>query len=572
MNAPAPTPHDAVHLHVESPSGRDTIRVTPDLLQSRLTEVLRRQGLPLNARCGQRGLCDGCLVELLEGSLPRATGEGAFAATNGDSVKVRACECRAGDASIRIPRRSLLGHEPLVISEFSLGVSYAHDPLLAGPSVNDDTPSLGAAVDVGTTTVALVLVDLDSGRIVGKAAAFNRQMHLGDDVLTRINLCSTDPAMLGDLQRALVSQTLAPLLSEALRQSDMSESQRNSARIEGLIVAGNTTMLHLLAGVDPSSIGIAPFTPTFLDHRVLSAGDVSLRWPVHDDPLGDRLAETRIHLLPGAAGYVGADLVAGAVSSGLIYDPGPSLLVDVGTNGEIILKHGETFLGCATAAGPAFEGAGLLCGIRAGKGAIHRVRMEDQPLRIHAEVIGGDRPIGLCGSAYIDLLAEGRRLDLISASGRFQPASVDDAQQLLAPHEPHGLALRVGSASGGQDVLLAETDIANLLQAKAAIAAGVLTLLDHAGLTPAQVRHVYLAGGFGTRLNHAHAIATGLLPGFAPTQIRVVGNSSLAGALLALLDRSALDEMTRLAQRIRVVELNLVPTFEDRFIEQLQLP
>jgi uncharacterized 2Fe-2S/4Fe-4S cluster protein (DUF4445 family) len=396
------------------------------------------------------------------------------------------------------------------------------------------------AIDIGTTTVAVLVTDLRDGRVLAGAANFNKQMHLGDDVLTRINLCSTDPAQLQHLHDLVVKETIRPLLDEAL-------AKVAGGQLRCMTVAANTTMLHLFAGIDPSPMGVAPFTPVFLEHRVIHLPEFPCA----------------IHLLPGAAAYVGADLTAGAFATGLVYDEGPALLVDVGTNGEIILKRGEHLYGCATAAGPAFEGAGLTNGVRATAGAIAHIAIAREPFALRIEKIGTGAPIGLCGTAYIDFLAEGRETGLLNDRGRF----VEAFHAHTEPWKDYGRAIPIA-----RDIVITEIDIAGLLQAKAAIAAGILTLLERIGLKPAQIKTLYLAGGFGLHLVKEHAIGCGLLPGFVPEQIEVVGNTSLAGAYLALLDCGALDEIARAGQKMDVIELNLDPGFEDRFVEQLSLP
>ena len=360
-----------MNLTIETAKGRQLLTVTDTERALRLSDLLRRKHFPLNTRCGQRGLCDGCVIELLAGHLTNmATGE----TIAGTGQAVRGCEYRLahdGPVTMRIPPRSLLAYEPQVVSEFKTNVPRAHDPLwqqvaipanglagiqrrrplrsavelpagavatleyrcdhwlVTGVSTTPEPQPLGVAVDIGTTTVALLVCDLRDGRVLAGAANFNRQMHLGDDVLTRINLCSTDPTQLKHLQDLIIEETLKPLLNEALGKVGATLAQ-----VRCMTVAANTTMLHLFAGIDPSSMGLAPFTATFLEHRLVTVPG----WPF------------TIHLLPGAAAYVGADLTAGAFATGLVYDEGPSLLVDVGTNGEIILKRGQHLSGCATAA------------------------------------------------------------------------------------------------------------------------------------------------------------------------------------------------------------------------------
>ncbi len=564
-----------MELEVESPKGAQRLAVPADLADKPLTELLRRHGLPLNTRCGQRGLCDGCRVDLVAGQLQHIE-TGAAVTANGDT-NVQACAHRLADdahAAIRIPDRSLTAYEPQVVSEFYVSVPYAHDPLWSRADAHPPAPAaggppLGAAIDVGTTTVALLLVNLDTGQIVGRASSFNRQMHLGDDVLTRINLCLSDPSLIGRLQEAIVNETISPLLDEAVRQASESRDQ-----VVALCCAGNTTMLHLLAGVDPSPMGVAPFTPAFLDHRVLQLSSLDFRWPRHHAPAYPRdHASPNVHLLPGAAAYVGADLTAGIVATGMQYRTDTCLLVDVGTNGEIILKHGDTLLGCATAAGPAFEGGGLTDGIRAGRGAISHIHFETDPFDVRTAVIGADKPIGICGSAYIDYLAEGVRTGLLGPSGRMETDNLPGLDKhLTAPGDCHGQGLRLARAKGNKPIVICESDVAKLLQAKAAIAAGILTLLARAGLEPKDVATVFLAGGFGMHVNIDNALACGLLPGFTRDQITLVGNTSLAGALMTLLDKTLLHEVAGVGQRIDIVELNLDPGFEDRYIDQLSLP
>ena len=544
---PVPT-----RLDVELPDGRRELIV--DSTDS-ISVLLRRAGLPLNTRCGERGLCDGCHIELREGRLVHAN-SGRMDTAIEQSGVIRACEYRVSEgteASFRVPARSLLGHELQVITDFSVNVSIAHWPLGAG---------LGIAIDVGTTTVALLLVDLTDGRILARAAGANRQIALGDNVLTRINLCMTNTRMVSRLQDAIVDETIRPLLARALLEADAEEDD-----IACMAVVGNTTMLHLLAGVDPTPMGVAPFSPSFVEHRSLHAEDLDLR--PHARSAAGRPV---VHLLPGAAAYVGADISAGIIATGLLYDDGPSLLVDVGTNGEIVLKHGDRLYGAATAAGPAFEGVGLTCGMRAGNGAIAHVRYAHDPLDLRTDVIGSGEPRGLCGSAYIDVLAHARRVGLLGPMGRLASNNGDASTARFVASSHAGRALRIADGDNDRDIVVTEADIARLLPAKAAIAAGILTLLERAGLRADDVETVYLAGGFGMHLDPTSAVSCGLLPGLSPSRIQPVGNSALAGAYLALLDAGILEELIRISPRIEILELNLDPDFEGRYIEQLTLP
>lgn len=334
-------------------------------------------------------------------------------------------------------------------------------------------------------------------------------------------------------------------------------------------MAGNTTMLHLLVGADPTPLGIAPFTPRFIAGRQVRASEIKL--------VAEGLApETPIQLLPGIAAYIGADITAGIFASGMGFDATPSLLVDIGTNGEIVLQSGGKLTACATAAGPAFEGCGLRCGTRAREGAVSDLRVGLDPFGIELKTIG-DIPLaranGLCGSAYVDFLATARAAGLLTPAGRFVSAVWKHHIPTSHQHVEDGeRALCLAEGNGSGPLRISEVDVALLLQAKAAIGAGIEILLETAGIGAADVGRLYLAGGFGMHLNVAHAIAVGLLPGFREEQVHVVGNTALAGALLALVDRTTLEEMENLRMQVAVIELNLADGFEDRYVEHLMLP
>ena len=522
---------------------------------SSLADALAAGGLPLNTRCGQRGLCRGCEVELREGS---ATIDGASIVA---PATIKACRAHIADAAtIHLPARSRVEHRPQVSETFEIAVPYAHQPLFPCVPGERDT---AFAVDVGTTTVVVLLVDLTTGDVLSRAGAFNEQIRFGDNVITRIEAARL-PENLAAMQRAIVTETIQPLLLQACERAG-----RTPARIAGGAIAGNTTMLHLLVGEDPTPLGVAPFTPRFLAGRQISAADIQL------SNVAGLAPETPIQLLPGIAAYIGADITAGILATGMMFDAKPSLLVDIGTNGEIVLSANGKLFGCATAAGPAFGGCGLRCGTRARDGAVSDLHLSLNPFRLDAGIIG-KIPLasagGICGSAYVDFLATARGCGLLGANGRFDLPTWNN---LPAQHQflhDGRRAFRLAAKNGADDLRISEVDVALLLQAKAAIGAGIEALLDAAGIRAADVGRVYLAGGFGMHLDVAHAIAIGLLPGFAVEQVRVVGNTSLAGALLALVDKTTLAEMENLRAQVEVVELNLTDGFEDRYVEHLLLP
>ncbi len=509
-----------------------------------LAEVLAAHGKPLNTRCGHRGLCQGCEIEFLEGTLQSAGSR---------SIKppqiIRACQVHLdGPASIRIPAHSRMEHRPQVSDTFRISVPYAHQPRYEG--------SLAFAVDVGTTTVALLLLDLENGEILARASGFNGQIRFGDNVLTRIDAASTREGALGQMQQAVVRETIDPLLRQACERAG-----RSIKEVAGGTVAGNTTMLHLLMGEDPSPLGVVPFTPRFIASRETSLSAIGMH-------IAGRGKDCPVFLLPGIGAYIGADIVAGIFATGMAYDKRPSLLVDVGTNGEIVLQNEGRLFACATAAGPAFEGSGLRCGARAREGAISDIRIDGG--HVHATAIGNvpaSLATGICGSAYINFLAEARRCGLLQPMGRLNTTAW---QKLPAKYRNEEDDERAVCIAGSQ--VISEVDVALLLQAKAAIGAGIETLLEHAGIAADALGNIYLAGGFGMHLHVADAIQIGLLQGMRTDQVQVVGNTSLAGAMIALLDRSTLPEMEAIRSGVIVLELNLQQDFEERFIDHLLLP
>ena len=536
-------------LHITTSGAEQTLHPDRRTDPPRLSELLARKGLALNTRCNCRGLCAGCTVLLESGQL-RNRSDGKPVATPGSLLACQHEWAPGAAASIRIPARSLLAHRPSVADDFEIKVPTGDAPLFPG--------ELGFAVDIGTTTVVVLLAELATGRILSRASGFNQQIRFGDDVLTRIQLCHSQPGMVEKLQEAICRDTLLPLAREACEKAGIEVE-----RVGGMSVAANTTMLHLLFGVDPSPMGVAPFIPRFLEYRVR---------PLHELGITE-LPNMPVHALPGLAAYVGADIAAGVFATGLHYETEPVLLVDAGTNGEIVLTKGNRMYACATAAGPAFEGCGLTCGMRATDGAIEEIsicRSPDGGLVLGLKTIG-NRPLaqtpGICGSAYIDFLAQGRSCGLLTESGRFDPEVMAAAPAWFGNAE-YGRALLLCGENGPR---ITEPDVALLLQAKAAIGAGIETLLECEGLKPADVRKVYLAGGFGMHMDVTHATGCGLLPGFAPEQVEAVGNTSLGGAYLAMLDRSVIEELEGARSRAEIVELNLDPGFEDRYIENLRL-
>jgi uncharacterized 2Fe-2S/4Fe-4S cluster protein (DUF4445 family) len=346
----------------------------------------------------------------------------------------------------------------------------------------------------------------------------------------------------------------------------------NPAEIDNAAVAGNPTMIHLLLGLDPEYIRLEPYTPTTNQPPLLRAREVGLTM----NP------EAFVLFAPGVGSYVGGDITAGLLQTPLVNEAAASelrLFIDIGTNGEIVFGNGEWLMACACSAGPAFEGAGISCGMRAMRGAIERVRIERASGRVEYSVAGGAKPRGLCGSGMIDLLAELFSAGLLEPSGKFA-AERCGTRIRRAAESARNLAFVVvpaAESAGGEDIIISEQDIQNLLRTKAAVYSAIGLMLKAAGV-PAEngpasaLSEVYVAGGFGRFLDIQKSIFIGLLPDLPLERFKYLGNSSLAGARAMLLSAKARAEVAAVAHRITYLELNADPAYMDEYTAALFLP
>ena len=414
-------------------------------------------------------------------------------------------------------------------------------------------PAYGLGVDIGTTTLACYLVDLGTGGIVATASGLNEQRAFGADVISRIAAASTGPEGLESL-RARIARQITDLGRGLL--------EGVGSRPEDLLsiaIAGNTTMLHLAAGILPTAIAAAPFPPVFTEAHRASANELGLGFP---EACG-------VWLLPGVSGYVGADIVSGIAALGISSRPGRELLLDIGTNGEIALGGAEGIWCCATAAGPAFEGAGIGMGMGGVTGAIDGVWLDGDSIGF--SVIGGGPPKGLCGSGVLDALAVFLEVGLVDQTGR-----IPDGEE-LASLPPALAALRsenegMARLSIGGGVWLSQADLRNLQLAISAIGAGIEVLLARSGTRPEEVERVWLAGGFGSYLDLGSALRVGLVPASLGDRILVAGNSSGSGAAAACASRSFLAETERARGLCRYIELSSSPDFTEAYMEHMLFP
>jgi uncharacterized 2Fe-2S/4Fe-4S cluster protein (DUF4445 family) len=402
---------------------------------------------------------------------------------------------------------------------------------------------LGAAVDLGTTSLALYVFNLETGDLVGKSSALNPQTAYGGDVITRVNYCRQNSDGV-QLLAAKVIERLGPMLDEALGRFHSRDE------VYLMTMAGNTTMLHILAGVQPLSLALAPFRPVFLSPLVL-AGD---HFGLPMNPLG------RCILLPGASAYIGADIIAGLVAINYESKTGLTLFIDIGTNGEMVLMDGpDSLLGTSCAVGPALEGMNISCGCRAVPGAVDSFAFNDDLLPDFT-TIGGLPAVGICGSGLIELTAALLTAGLISPSGAFNPEATDSLTSRMKDDRYHLT----------DDVFLTQRDVRQVQLAKGAVLSGILTLMKEAGHSVGDLEEIVIAGSFGYHLNEDSLRRIGLLPQDFRGKVSFVGNSCLSGASMALLNREVLRNMSNIAGCIKVVELGSHPSFRSNFISSLQ--
>lgn len=400
---------------------------------------------------------------------------------------------------------------------------------------------LGVAIDIGTTGISAYLLDLASGEILQKESCLNPQIEFGGDVLSRISYCLENPQGPAQLRKTILGK-LNELVIELA--GDASRAQR----IYQVVIAGNTTMLHFMLGIYPWSIARAPYRPVFLEQVDLKAREAGVLI----------CPEGRVTLLPSASGYVGADILAGVVATAFDKKGHSAVFLDIGTNGEIVANLSGRLIATSTAAGPALEGMNISCGCRAEEGAIDSFYIDDQ-FELHFTTIGATPPKGICGSGLIDITAAMVKRKLVLASGRFNP-NLDPRIKSRVRDKKFYLT---------EELYISQRDIRQIQLAKGAIAAGITLLLEEAGIPLEEIEEAVIAGAFGYHINPDSIREIGLLPKGFKGKITFVGNSSVEGARLALINQGVIAQIKELKHRIEVLELSTNPRFQDYFVKAL---
>ena len=576
-------------------------------------ENLLKAGIMVDNLCGGRGICGKCAVKVISGSFSPPTDrelrwmkvlkpgmrlscqvrvlsdavieleevsrgiEGkilTWGAVKGLAVnplvkvmkvklKPPSLQDQKSDLERLLESLNVKSYDPLIIadlsdalreSDFEVNVVSYEDEVIDVIPVNEELRFFGIAVDIGTTTVVAYLYDLMSGENLGVESAYNKQIRFGEDVISRVDYARKDRSNLEDLRKAVID-TINELLENLTQKAGVRRD-----RIYDVVCAGNTTMLSFLMGNDCHYCSKAPYIPPFTSAIKMKARDlgISINYRGY------------VRTVPSISAYIGGDIVADIISSGLHECECTAALIDLGTNGEIVLRTREgEFLAASCAAGPALEGYGVKNGMRAVKGAIESVVIDDS-WRSYYRVIGGGKPRGICGSGIIEAIAWMRIRNIIDETGRiietdseWVKSETGERQFIIVPAE---------DSATGREIVLTQRDIRAIQLAKAAIYAALLTLIHIAGISLNDLEKVFIAGAFGTYLDIFSAQVLGMLPDIPRERFSFIGNGSVMGAAMLLLSRETSEEAKSIAKRIKSIELNTIKEFQSEFIKATHIP
>ena len=459
-------------------------------------------------------------------------------------------------------RLDILRKIPILLreSDFKVTLTYVKKKnkltIIDIESGNTGESLYGVAIDIGTTSVVVCLVDLVEQVLIDKASSGNAQIKYGADVINRI-VFSTKKNGLNELHKAIIHETINPLLNSIYEKNNI-----NKDDVISVVASGNTTMASLFLGVYPDHLRREPYIPPFLRSPKIMGENVEL----------DVNPSAYVYLAPNVASYVGGDITAGVLSAGIWASEENVLFIDLGTNGEIVFGNQDFMMSCACSAGPAFEGGGIRCGMRASCGAIESIKIDPKTLEPRLSMIGNCDPIGICGSGIIDLICQMILTGVIDRRGKIQKEL--DTQRVR--FDEHGIGEYVLAFKEEynleNDITVNEVDIDNFIRAKGAIYSGASVLLQSLGMDFSVIDKVYIAGGIGNSLNIENAITIGLLPDVEREKFQYIGNSSLVGSYLALISRDAKNKLEEIASQMTYVELSVYPGYMDEFVSACFLP
>jgi uncharacterized 2Fe-2S/4Fe-4S cluster protein (DUF4445 family) len=591
-----------------------------------ILEAAQRANLSMNVVCGGQGKCGKCKVILKSGrvSFDREKFVRLFTPGELSSGVCLACQTQViSDIRVEIPRESLVQEQKILIETTAIDVplqpsvrKYFIEP--PSPTLDDPMPDItrildyveknggpkakfvyaplevlrevpevlrqgnwkitatialvpggyrlikveegdssnrvfGAAVDLGTTTIVVYIRNLLDGTIMGTASNYNKQIGYGEDILSRVNY-----ARKGGLKK--LQQLAVEGINEALKNA------ANSAGIDRediyeFVIAGNTVMTHLLLGIDPGYMIAEPYVPVVQRALSTAAGRIRLS----TDP------NAGVFTFPAVSNFIGGDIIADILTSGMAESEEISLQIDIGTNFEVLLGNKDWMLSCAGAAGPALEGGEVLFGMRANPGAIEKVTIDEETLKPEYSTINNIKPRGICGSGLIDILAELLRACVIDRTGHIN-MFVEHPRIRKGKYFPEYVVAFGDETDLGKDIVITENDIKSLIMSKAAVLAACMTLMDAAGISAESLSNIFFSGAFGNYLNKQNAVIIGLIPEIAQEKIHNIGNGALTGANIALINRQKRKILDDIAQKITYIELNAEPSFMDQYTSSSFLP
>ena len=460
-------------------------------------------------------------------------------------------------------RLDILRKMPKVLREnnFKVNLTYVRKKnkitILNIESGNREGELYGLAIDIGTNSVVVCLVNLITNEVIEKASSGNAQIRYGADVINRI-VFAVRKDNLEIMRKAIVEDTLNPLIESIYEKTGIDKNNVIRA-----VISGNTTMSTLFLGIYPDYLRLEPYIPPYLKSPRLMGEDVGLN--INQSAL--------IYLSPNVASYVGGDITAGVLSAGIWASEENTLLIDLGTNGEIVFGNKDFMMCCACSAGPAFEGGGISCGMRASDGAIEKVSIDKDTLEPKLTIIGDCNPIGICGSGIIDLICQMLLKGVIDRRGKIQK-DLNNRRVRFNEHEigEYVLAFKDDYEGLENDLVVNEVDIDNFIRAKGAIYSGASVLLESLGMDFEVIDKVYIAGGIGNNLDIENSILIGLLPDVDRSKFQYIGNSSLVGSYLALISSDAKHKLEEIGSQMTYVELSVYPTYMDEFVSACFLP
>jgi len=563
------------------PSGR-SVFVLPGTV---LLEAAGEAGFIIQTPCGGSARCGKCCVRIISGKCSSATqGESVLDAKSLKEGYRLACQCRVdGNMTVEIPEASLFQSTQKILSRDAGGPIARKSRVLkkySGASGTGETVTTidkrivhtergntcdrcyGVAFDLGTTTIVCTLVDLVSGSDLAVASMVNPQTVYGDDVVSRIKKCRDQATGLAEL-REMALKAINSLIGRVLKEKNIS-----SGNVYEAVVAGNTAMQEILCDINPKALAEIPFSAAFNKPMKLRASKTG----IGINPAGD------VHVFPQIGGFVGGDTVAGIIATQLDRAKEPTILVDVGTNGEIVLSNEGKLMATSVAAGPAFEGARIINGMRGTTGAIEKAVVAGGDMQFN--VIDNVKPAGICGSGLIDIAAELLRLGVIDSTGRILPMDELPAgingkirRRVVGQDGQCSFMLVGGNESAtGKPIFLYQKDVRELQLASGAIRAGINILLKMEGLTAGKLGAVLLAGAFGNFIRRRNARRIGMLPAIPCERIRFMGNTASFGAKMVLLSKDEEKYAARITAATRHVDLSLNPSFQEEFSSAMLFP